>query len=152
MHTTHQESSSNSHGDQDPRPLVIFTVGVTASGKTTWANQTQKEHPNLDIAIIPTPEAKHRARDKWLKTIRANLGKNVIIMDGSNLDTAQIQDDMNDLQKMGITDIAIEYFNSESLFILLRRNGGRDGEKIRDELQRIQNKEKYLKIADSFDA
>ncbi|MBN6741418.1 AAA family ATPase [Acidithiobacillus sp. MC6.1] len=33
-------------------PLAIFTVGTSASGKSTWARAMQAEHPLLNIMII----------------------------------------------------------------------------------------------------
>jgi len=58
---------------------------------------------------------------------------------------------LDTLKTMGLTDIAIEYFEPDSLFVLLSRNKGTGGEKIRTELQKIKNREHYLEIADSYD-
>ncbi|WP_031571955.1 hypothetical protein [Acidithiobacillus thiooxidans] len=152
-------SLSRSRGETKPqeqslelKPLVIITVGVTAAGKTTWAKNLQNEHPNLNVAIIPTAEISSRDQQAWIRKLQAAAtSKNVIILDGSNLDDTQLRHDLDTLKTMGLTDIAIEYFEPDSLFVLLSRNKGTGGEKIRTELQKIKNREHYLEIADSYD-
>ncbi|MBU2788212.1 AAA family ATPase, partial [Acidithiobacillus sp. VAN18-1] len=48
-----QAKNSNSlHFLRTILPLVIFTVGTSASGKSTWARAMQAEHPLLNITII----------------------------------------------------------------------------------------------------
>ncbi|WP_139111665.1 MULTISPECIES: ATP-binding protein [Acidithiobacillus] len=130
-------------------PLVIITIGVTASGKSTWAQQMQKKYSTLDMAIIQTPETPDRNQTQWLNTVKAALHHSVIILDGKNLDDAQFCRDLQTLNALGVKEVVIQYFAPESLFVLLSRNKGVGGEQIRHELQTIQSQAHYLNLLDA---
>ncbi|MBE7562980.1 hypothetical protein H7F10_08430 [Acidithiobacillus sp. HP-6] len=130
-------------------PLVIITIGATASGKSTWAQQMQKKYSTLDIAIIQTPEASARNQTQWLNTVKAALHHAVIILDGKNLDDAQFCRDLQALNALGVKEVVIQYFAPESLFVLLSRSKGVGGEQIRHELQTIQSQAHYLNLLDA---
>ncbi len=130
-------------------PLVIIPIGVTASGKSTWAQQMQKKYSTLNMAIIPTPEASVRNQAEWLSALKAARHHAVMILDGKNLEDAQLREDLQTLKGLGILDVVIQYFPPESLFVLLTRNKGIGGEQIRHELQMIHSQAHYLDLLES---
>ncbi len=135
--------------DLPQHPLVIIPIGVTASGKSTWAQQMQKKYSTLNMAIIPTPEASVRNQAEWRSALKAAKHHDVVILDGKNLEDAQLREDLQTLKGLGILDVAIQYFAPESLFVLLSRNKGLGGEQIRHELQRIHSQSHYLDLLES---
>lgn len=148
--TSDLSTNQNIPDAEKPSPLVIFTIGVTGAGKTTWSRKMENTYPTLDIAIIETPEASVRNASAWREQVASSIQKHdAIILDGKHLDVLQLRQDVEWLRSLGVHDFALKYFSPESLFVLLARNGGMGGAQIRDELQRIRSDEDYLKIVDA---
>ncbi|MBN6742681.1 AAA family ATPase [Acidithiobacillus sp. MC6.1] len=151
-------------------PLAIFTIGTSASGKSTWARAMQAEHPFLDITIIERDairESIHRSTAQspfswgawdrslentvqwlWEEQIADALAKSqVVIISDTNLDAGLLRERARWLAGLGVNDLAIRYFPARPLIELIRMDQQRPypvgASVLREQLRKIQPEEAY---------
>ncbi|MHB8115344.1 MAG: AAA family ATPase [Acidithiobacillus ferrivorans] len=160
-------------------PLIIFTVGTSASGKSTWARAMQAKYSSLNIQIIERDAiraALHKASGKpfswatwdkaqedrvqqlWEEAIRQAITEaDVLIIADTHLDPKRLAayaEWLRSLQTTGTNpEMIIQYFSSIPLIDLIRRDQGRansvGGTVLREQLQQLQPEEHYWRAVES---
>ncbi len=163
-------SDSSPSTDQQDFPLIIFTVGTAASGKSSWAEAMRARHPSLRICILERDmirvELFEAEADKpfswtdwnqawenkvqWLWEQRVQeLAKqcDALILADTHLDTGELRKKATWLRELGASEFTLQYFPALPLTDLLRRDQGRShpvgGEALREHLKKIGAEEQY---------
>jgi predicted kinase len=118
---------------------AIITVGVSASGKTTWARKFQKENLDDRWFILSRDDIRYHILDeksliddysmegipwknwnwKWEKEVTERFWRNALfifahhrplIIADTNLNSARLKDMIERLKEIGYTDIELKYF------------------------------------------
>ncbi|WP_226857077.1 AAA family ATPase [Acidithiobacillus concretivorus] len=156
--------------DQENLPLVIFTVGTAASGKSSWAISMQAKHPGLRILILErdmirvalqeaetgqpfswsewNPAWESKVQWLWEQRVRDAVKQcEVLILADTHLDVVELQKKATWLRELGLTDFTLKYFPALPLTDLLRRDQGRThpvgGEALREHLKKIVAEDRY---------
>ncbi len=156
--------------DQEKLPLVIFTVGTAASGKSSWAISMQAKHPALRIIILERdmirvalqeaetgqpfswrewdPAWESKVQWLWEQRVHDAVKQcDVLILADTHLDAVELQKKATWLRELGVTDFALKYFPALPLTDLLRRDQGRThpvgGEALREHLKKIVAEDRY---------
>ncbi len=151
-------------------PLIIFTVGTAASGKSTWAQSMQEKHSSLRTIILErdmiratlyeaetgktfswggwNPGWENKVQWLWEQRVREALpGSDVLILADTHLDPHDLQKKMTWLRELGASEFVLKYFPALPLTELLRRDQGRNhpvgGEALREHLKKIVSEEHY---------
>ncbi|WP_414039153.1 AAA family ATPase [Acidithiobacillus sp. M4-SHS-6] len=156
--------------DQRDFPLIIFTVGTAASGKSSWAEAMRSRHTSLRIGILErdmirvelfeaeadkafswgdwNPDWENKVQCLWEQRVQ-ELAKqcDALILADTHLDAVELQKKALWLRKLGATEITLQYFPALPLTELLRRDQGRShpvgGEALREHLKKIGPEEQY---------
>ncbi|OCB03395.1 hypothetical protein BBC27_00695 [Acidithiobacillus ferrivorans] len=164
---------------EKPSPLIIFTVGTSASGKSTWARAMQTQYSSLNIHVIERDAIRatlhkasgqpfswqtwdkaqeDRVQSLWEEAIRQSITEaDVLIIADTHLDPERLApyaEWMRSLQTTGShLEMIIQYFSSIPLIDLIRRDQGRinavGGTVLREQLQRLQPEEHYWRAVES---
>ncbi len=149
--------------------LAIFTVGTSASGKSSWAQTQCTRYPELKIRIIERdrlrqevfaadnrpdfswsqwdPAKEEQVQRLWEEALRQALDQDVLILADTHLDPKRLEEESAWLASLGVRDMAIQYFASEPLVELIRRDQGRPhpvgAAVLREQIQKMQPEERY---------
>ncbi|MFA7495443.1 MAG: AAA family ATPase [Acidithiobacillus sp.] len=156
--------------DQRSSPLIIFTVGTAASGKSSWAKSMQEQYASLQVTILErdmirvalyqTEQGGEFSWNDWnsawegkvqklweerlLKVLKTSA---VIILADTHLDVADLRKKTAWLREQGAHDFVLKYFPPLPLTELLRRDQGRGhpvgGEALREHIKKIASEELY---------
>jgi len=149
--------------------LVIFTVGTSASGKSSWAQKQCARYPELKIRIFEKDRLRQEiqaaedsrdvpqsARDAdrearlqqlWETSLREALDQDVLILADTHIDPQSLEEESAWLAELGVRDMAIQYFPPEPLVELIRRDQSRPhsvgAAVLREQIQKLQGEERY---------
>ncbi|MGR2929497.1 AAA family ATPase [Acidithiobacillus ferriphilus] len=138
--------------EEKPSPLIIFTVGTSASGKSTWARAMQSQYSSLNIHVIERDAIRaalyyeasgqpfswktwdkaqeDRVQSLWEEAIRqAIMEADVLIIADTHLDPERLAPYAEWIRSLRTTgsdpEMIIQYFSSIPLIDLIRRDQGR---------------------------
>ncbi|MHB8320488.1 MAG: AAA family ATPase [Acidithiobacillus sp.] len=156
--------------DLKTSPLVIFTVGTAASGKSTWARSMQSRYTGLRIAIIErdgirvslhegksegvfswpawNPALEGKVQRLWEQQVRGAIGTHdVLVLADTHLDVADLAKKAQWLRDQGVTEMSVHYFPALPLMELIRRDRGRGhpvgGEVLREHIKKLEPEDRY---------
>ncbi|PKY09862.1 hypothetical protein B1757_12760 [Acidithiobacillus marinus] len=160
---------SPSSGQQD-FPLIIFTVGTAASGKSSWAEAMRSRHPSLRIGILErdmirvelfeaeadkpfswtdwNPALENKVQWLWEQRVQELARKcDALILGDTHLDVGELRKKVIWLRELGAKEFTLHYFPALPLTDLLRRDQSRihpvGGEALREHLKKIAPEEHY---------
>ena len=165
--------------EEKPSPLIIFTVGTSASGKSTWARAMQTKYSSLNIHIIERDAIRadlhkasgrpfswatwdkaqeERVQSLWQEAVRQAMTEaDALIIADTHIDPERLApyaEWIRSLRTAGShLEMIIQYFPSMPLIDLIRRDQGRvnsvGGAVLREQLQRLQPEEHYWRAVES---
>ncbi|MDD3759715.1 MAG: AAA family ATPase [Acidithiobacillus sp.] len=162
----------------NPEILVLFTVGTSASGKSTWAQDLGKRFPHLQIAILERDQLRRAQYDKnhdtafswtgwdvgqeseiqkqWVEQVRRLLDADVLVLADTHIDPEQLAREATLLCEMGVREMALQYFPAQPLVELIRKDQGRSypvgAAVLREQIQRLQPQDAYWQALEAAEA
>ncbi|WP_308388376.1 AAA family ATPase [Acidithiobacillus sp. AMEEHan] len=153
----------------NPEILVLFTVGTSASGKSTWAQDLGTRFPHLQMEILERDQLRREQHSKsrgtpfswsdwdvaqeseiqtqWLERVRDLLSADVLILADTHIDPEQLAREAALLCEMGVREMAVQYFPAQPLVELIRKDQGRaypvGAAVLREQIQRLQPEDAY---------
>ncbi len=159
----------------NPEILLIFTVGTSASGKSSWAQSMRAQYPKLRIAILERDQLRQEMlhketgqvfswaswnakwepaiQERWQEAVRENLDGDALIIADTHIDPQQLVKEATFAKDLGIREMVIQYFSVQPLVELIRRDQDRPypvgAAILREQIQRLRPEEEYWMALES---
>ena len=161
----------------NPEILVLFTVGTSASGKSTWAQDLGKRFPHLQIAILERDQLRREQYGKshdtafswtdwdvgqeseiqkqWVERLHDLLSADVLVLADTHIDPEQLTREASLLCEMGVREMALQYFPAQPLVELIRKDQSRSypvgAAVLREQIQRLRPEDAYWQALEAVE-
>ena len=149
--------------------LVVFTVGTSASGKSTWARALSGRFPHLQVQILErdqlrrelhaerhaTPfswanwntQQESEIQERWLQRVQGLLDADVLVLADTHIDPEQLAREATLMADLGVREMALQYFPAHPLVELIRHDQSRSlpvgAAVLREQIQRLRPEDEY---------
>ena len=158
--------------------LAIFTVGTSASGKSTWARGLRESFPGLQIEILERDQLRQELhgkenhtpfswsdwdsrredeiQERWLARVRSLLDADVLVLADTHIDPAQLAREAKVLAGLEVREMTLKYFPAQPLVELIRQDQNRPcpvgAAVLREQIQRLRPEEEYWQALEAESA